>query len=646
VEQGLWEEEVVKRMVEYDEVIKNIGYKNKPEQEEYYKRTINFLKSNEYILMINPGGMGLGKTLATSIAILNSKHNYSNILVATPFSNIKDVWAKEMNKIGLNKDYITWLSRDSICKKNIKKRKDCNDSCEFRCQLEENQEYTQLCDFLLDELIQPMNDYKELYDEHCLLPIIRNGGQIRDIIIGDYFLYLFNTVYKYLVKKSRSNCLLCIDEAHLLKERAESLLSKTLRFRKTLEEIKSECFVNEYRENSLFWNSYDALYNVFKVIKKEMNIENKKNKFNIELELKYNKFKEIYNSFDVKKIKYDFDIFIDELNTISKIHLNDDPIDETDNSYTYKFIKFIRYWEDNSSNETFNTYIEYIIRKDEEILLKIDNIDCSEYLLKNVWKQWKKIILLSGTINVDKTYLESVGIKNLPIKINNKIESYSLRKDILIYGVDVFKNNMRLLTYNNNKNKLNELLKILKGRTLIYCITKNCCSVIEKQLKYFNYKVINIAEKLDESLSSQAEKIKRINEFNNTENSIGLMCIRSGVEGENFTDDEGFSVNNIIIYGFPFINRGLKYRKKKEYYLNKYNNNELVVNNILEYNPVSTRVLQACARAKRSEKDKPIIILWDRCYASKYNILLDDLKGEIIYNFEELKKRCNDANKE
>jgi len=59
----------------------------------------------------------------------------------------------------------------------------------------------------------------------------------------------------------------------------------------------------------------------------------------------------------------------------------------------------------------------------------------------------------------------------------------------------------------------------------------------------------------------------------------------------------------------------------------------------MDYVPTLDKIHQACMRSKRSEKDKPIIILWDNQFGKGergYKFMPQDLRGEFVYEKEQL----------
>ena len=229
---------------EWKEFINGLGIDYREGQDKFNQRTAQFLKSSHKVLL-NPAGMGLGKTLATTKVIKDFIYNYDFFFIANPTSSLKYVWAKDFNKIKL-KDYMIWFAKKEMC---IKKREDpkfdesdCNDDCKYMTELWANKESKQKCEDLLSSIKLPTTPekYYSLNGTiNCLLPICRLGLKKRKVLIGDFFGVLnsrmFNLVTRYNeVDRNKGNAVLIIDEAHLLPQRAKQFLSKQISFDRTI----------------------------------------------------------------------------------------------------------------------------------------------------------------------------------------------------------------------------------------------------------------------------------------------------------------------------------------------------------------------------------------------------------------------------
>ncbi len=82
---------------EFNIYLKTLGYiKAKPNQYEFYARTFDFMKGDKKFL-INPAGMGLGKTIPTTIIINEFLTGYDIVFIANPTTPLKYVWMRNIH---------------------------------------------------------------------------------------------------------------------------------------------------------------------------------------------------------------------------------------------------------------------------------------------------------------------------------------------------------------------------------------------------------------------------------------------------------------------------------------------------------------------------------------------------------------------
>lgn len=634
----------------WDKFIKEKGFAIKENQKEYQKRTENFLLSDNKI-QINPGGMGLGKTKACTFSIRNVYNKFENFYIATPISSIKDEWVKEFNIINLNNKYIVWINKDDVC---IKKRKDlkfntknCNDDCIYRNQLNSNKLYTPKCEALLEALKFPLNINKYYKKEisNCLLPIMRLGLENRRLIIGDYFGFLNKNMYKYLVKKTTQNSCLIIDEAHNLPERALMYLSKQINLTKLTDTWDKDLTMDIVGD--VTWYKLKCSFEVIKKVEKEIINKYKENKKNN----RYN-YVEFYNCYNknINSSCYKLKDLVKKLDEIAKNGFSVKPYISKDDPYFYKFVHFITFWEENYQSSKYKNYFQYYNYKKynkERIILEINNCDPSEFL-SDLFNNWKKIVLLSGTIP-DKEYFKTIlGLdKNkLKLKFEKPLNSYSIKKDVLVYPKDNYSANYRDKSIEKNKDLLNEVLNNLNGRTLLFVLSKQMGKTISNNI--INKKIINFCINNEGENINQKEFERLKGEFNKQDSCIGIINIQGrGTEGNNYTNINGKSVKNIIIYGYPFSRQGNFYEDSIKYWTDKFGGDEKAAKEYVNFRPNASKIYQACMRAKRRKEDNPIIILFGQQFseniARKY--LYDECKGKLIFNskqlIDEIKMRNN-----
>ena len=618
-------------MSEWKEFIKDNGLTYNPNQEKFYDRIKSFI-DGEKDFLINQGGMGLGKTKAVTKTIGNE-----NIFIATPFSIIKNEWSEELNN--QNKSHAVWLSKKDCC---IKKRKDikfpidkCDDSCEYRNHLEENKEYNSECDLISNSLFFPLNVnkyYEKDGCKNCLLPLTRNRMEKEKIIVGDYFGFLIPKMFKYVAKMNQEESILHIDEAHMVIERSKQFLSRQFsmglmirQMEKALDE--EDYFLINFDKKVLFEKYLEA----FKSIKEHLIniIKDKKEKTS---KLNYLDFFIIWkNNTDLV-----FENLINEINLFIKQESKED----VENPKIFERTRdFFKYWEEKARDDDYRGLFQYFNYNEEEIMLKINCSDTGKFLRTNL-SIWKKVHLLSGTIPNKEYYLKMLGIEDLNYSFEEELNSYSIKNRVINFGVGNFTSRIRKNTYKENEVLLKSILKKLSGRTLIYVQAKYNVNDLKEILKEFNPFCFDKNNNYD--LMSVKE------EFNNSKDGLAITYITGKVEGQNFLDEDGNAVENVIIYGYPYMKRGIEFDDYLEHWTKKLNGNIKKAKEYVEFFPVSSIIYQACMRAKRSEKDNPIILLWGKEFSygnPGYKYSYNELKGDIIHESKELLNKIDSLKK-
>ncbi len=635
------------------------GFKDE-KQKEYYERTKSFLELKNKIL-VNPGGMGLGKTWAT-IKALKDMEEWS--FISCPTSPLKNVWSNDFNKSQLNGKYMIWFSKEDCCikkkeNKNFNVQKDCNDDCDYRNKLE-TQGDLEVDGKIFYEEIKPIlpfypSDYYKKDCSRCLLSPSRYGLKNEKYIIGDYFGFLNSKMFdmvvnrKGIINKNKQEGILIIDEAHLLPSRAKDYLSKTISFSNIINQLEKEYQCDFIIKKNI--NLIDSWENTIKTLRniEEYIIKNKKEE---QERFTYDNFIDLYldlfetNSFEpVKELS----------ENLIKLYRKDDnqngnENESNDDPATIRFNRFLNMWYEKQNDITYKTKFQYRNINKGKINFIIDCCDTSSFL-SNLFDNWKKILLNSGTISDIERFNFDTGINKFSDTIYKPIiESYPIKDNILLYSIGNFTSQNRIIEYKNQSQLLNKTLELFEGRTIIYIQNK---SASRELLNIINgdKKIIDFCSKDDGFQTNKQDFEQLEKEFNSSKESIAIMNINGRVEGFNFENIfDGTSVKNIIILGYPFPFKGLSYQDQLQYYTEKIKNPS-TAKKWMNYSLVLDRIHQAVCRSKRSISDKPIIILWDRQFGIKenaYKFMPDDLKGKLIYEesklISEIKEMKNDRN--
>lgn len=624
------------------------NFKDK-KQEEYYKRTKDFLFSDKKIL-VNPGGIGLGKTWATIKALKESPIEFS--FTAVPTAPAKNIWAEEMNNLGLKNKYAIWFSKSSCCIKKIEDSyfnldKECKDDCEYWKNLQKDGEYTLKAEEELYKLENylptfPVKYYLKNGNESCLMPLCRYGLKKRKYLIGDYFGFLNKNMFDAVINsreqlnKIKSNGELIIDEAHLLPERTKDFLSKTINFSKTINKIKEEIQCDYINTNILLRFKWESTLNKLDKINTLVINRSKKNEERYNL----NNFITDYESIEIDKCFTFSEFRIALMNLVKEGYkVNPDGYSNDEELYCFKLHKFLEEWENKIGDPSYKNYFQYKNTTKKDVRFIIDCCDTSKYL-KNIFREWNKVILNSGTIPDREYFNYQTGINSFgnSVQYENLIESYSVRDNVIIYSNGNFTSPQREKTYKEIKDNLNTILDKLNGRTIIYIQSKKDSNKLKEIINNKN-KIIDFCSRDDGFSTSQQDWLILEEEFNQTKESIAIMNINGRVEGFNFLDKEtGDTVDNIIILGYPFPRIGLSYEDQKKYYYSLIKDMN-IVKKWINYTPVLIRIHQAVCRAKRKKNDTPVIILWDNNFGSKklaYTYMPDDLRGNVCWKYKEV----------
>lgn len=639
---------------EWENMCNNLKIDFRENQFQFHKRTKEFLEDNNDI-QINKGGMGLGKTLAITKAIKDKNNNFGHFFISTPISQIKKEWAKELKKN--NQDFAIWYAKSTHSLGKIKdpkfNTKYCNDDNKYHQELEkweknEGKIYTDICQSIGSEIdynnFNIDNFYKK-YPEYCFIPINRYHLETKNILIGDYFGFIFPSMYKKIVKRPTYNSCLIIDEAHMIPNRVSNTLSKSILLERIIEKIKEEIetdyfIVHRIKEYSKLDKGLEILEKIKdKLINKSKEIKDKEGRYT---------FEEFNNDWDFfaseKKLDWNLIDFRESLNQFVQIQKKDDEEDE-DKSSCEKIVDFIDNWKEKYEDENYGEYFQYFNKKDEEIKLEVVCRNPAEYL-NNLWRNWEKIIMLSGTIPDETYFKDMTGLNTFKVSNEDLLQSYNIKDDVIVYPKGNFTSKFRDETYEKNKPLLKDVLKNISGRTIIYVQSKSNSTFIEEQLKD-SFKVYNFSKTEKGFLvdNNMLDKLKK--EFVKEKNAVAITHITGKVEGQNYVDEEGNNISNIIIYGFPHPRRNKHYWDKFNHYKKLFG--EKKARNYVSFFPPNTTIYQAVMRAKRQENHKPIILLWSKEFAEgspghKYSY--DELKGKMIFDSSELinevKKREND----
>lgn len=651
------------------------GYDYYPIQGKFERRMRLFMESDKKII-INQGGMGLGKTISTAHIIGNHLKNYDLVYIATPTSPLKYTWCEELYKCDLKNRVSLWPSKNSVCVfRQIFKQKKfntdlCNDDCVFRRDLNASEEFNTSCNNLSQEYLNMLphatpkeyygkklkqigktndqilnevkaftepkrkikmtlrTDYKKACGISCLYSPSRNClknefNNLQKIIIGDYFGVFNNEMFENVTSRSpqAGDSLLIIDEGHLLSLRSKSYNSRAIYLNRDVAKLRMEIEKNIQKIGNK--DDISSLMIFISILEYyyfgKLNSEEYDKDF---IKINYENWVKIFSNENQNGRKF-LDNIITILIQLDKNMLNNNE-EVSKRSSCNKIKEYLIGLRDNGDDlDYYSTSRKMLYFKQQDIQMKIDCINPSK-TLQEIFNRWKKIIIISGTIIYKNKYLLDLGLSNKPEEyiFHENIKRFGIEKNTFIYPYGNFGGKLRTQTYKQNSNKLSKILRELKGKSILFIQSKKNAKAIRDSINLSDYKIIDFCTHQNEDNEIDAEEFDTLkNEFsrNKSEKVIGIMNIRGRVEGHNFVDEVGnFQLNNVIVYGFPLDSPSdLLIATYKRYHAMGFSKDDSKIYTWLE-TPIS-KIHQAVYRSKRNETSNPVIILWGERFSSSYN---------------------------
>ena len=632
--------------------IKGNLFELRQNQYKFYQNADIFLKDAKKDILLARGGMGLGKTISILLTIIENLDKYDHIFIATPTKRPKKEWCKALTEISEKLDntiqknsYTEMISKGDCCDPRFGKDKsvDCKDDvCEFLKHLKKDKIFSDDCKQIFENLRFPVNT-EDWYTKNgcisCLLAPIRYGLKNTKIAIGDYYFIFnypaFNSLIIQDTHRFKKNSLLIIDEPQNLPKRAEEFYSKELDLTYLLKQLKKKeeiyKLISDENTHIVIFKGTKGLEKLERhLIKKYQKC--KKEKINIlgnQMRYTYKEFKEDFEKVSTINLM-DFYLNLDKASKI----LSKEEYETEDDPQLKRLFNFIRFWKEKYYDEDYGQYFQYSEYKNNNLKLKVSCDDLSN-IIPQCLSDWKKVIMLSGTINPG--FIKTIGLSDDTLMFPDELISYPIKKRILRYPFGKFTYGKLNQTADDNYNIMNEVTETMKGRILIAVKNKELGNIIAKQ---FGYKdVFNLC-----NTKNSNDFDKKIKEFSIRNNGLGILHIRGPVEGQNMKNIDDMSIENIIIYGYPYNMVNFENEDKINNLIKRYGNKQLA-RNLHEYIPLGQLIHQTLMRGKRSTKDNPIFILWDEAFADhrmQYHCLPDDTKGFCVPSKEDLIKKIKE----
>jgi DNA excision repair protein ERCC-2 len=263
---------------------------------------------------------------------------------------------------------------------------------------------------------------------------------------------------------------------------------------------------------------------------------------------------------------------------------------------------------------------------DGKIHLNIWDMRSSE-ILSNVWKKFRRVIFMSGTLSPIEAFAETIGVKNYkPISVPSPYDetnaSVYIVKDLTTRGEELSQEMARKYV-----EAIGRVLERVKGNTAVFTASYRIqLKLLEAGLRETSqqkgYQVF--VEKRDMSGQEAGEVLQEFKKL--AEEGKGLLVAPMGGRFAEGIDLPGKELVCVFLAGIPFEKPTVKTNLYISYYEELYGEGK---GRLYAYiYPALRKASQAIGRALRSPRDQAVIILGDHRY-NNYLPLLPDYVREL-----------------
>jgi DNA excision repair protein ERCC-2 len=269
---------------------------------------------------------------------------------------------------------------------------------------------------------------------------------------------------------------------------------------------------------------------------------------------------------------------------------------------------------------------------DGKIHLNIWDMRSSE-ILSNVWKKFRRVIFMSGTLSPIEAFAETIGVKNYkPISVPSPYDetnaSVYIVKDLTTRGEELSQEMARKYV-----EAIGKVLERVKGNTAVFTASYRIqLKLLEAGLRETSqqkgYQVF--VEKRDMSGQEAGEVLQEFKKL--ADEGKGLLVAPMGGRFAEGIDLPGKELVCVFLAGIPFEKPTVKTNLYISYYEELYGEGK---GRLYAYiYPALRKASQAIGRALRSPRDQAVIILGDHRYNNYLSLLPDyvrELRQEISH---------------
>jgi DNA excision repair protein ERCC-2 len=263
---------------------------------------------------------------------------------------------------------------------------------------------------------------------------------------------------------------------------------------------------------------------------------------------------------------------------------------------------------------------------DGKIHLNIWDMRSSE-ILSNVWKKFRRVIFMSGTLSPIEAFAETIGVKNYkPISVPSPYDetnaSVYIVKDLTTRGEELSQEMARKYV-----EAIGKVLERVKGNTAVFTASYRIqLKLLEAGLRETSqqkgYQVF--VEKRDMSGQEAGEVLQEFKKL--ADEGKGLLVAPMGGRFAEGIDLPGKELVCVFLAGIPFEKPTVKTNLYISYYEELYGEGK---GRLYAYiYPALRKASQAIGRSLRSPRDQAVIILGDHRY-NNYLPLLPDYVREL-----------------
>lgn len=548
-----------------------------------YKTLLN----KDIIYAIAP--TGVGKTIATIFSSLKAiNQNYQKLFYLTAKNMGKKVALKTVELLmdkGLISKTIEITAKDQICFQAVR---DCDpEKCPYSKGYY-NRIYKAVQDLYENEDLLSKEVISKYALKHnvCPFEFSLDASYYADIIICDYN-YAFcplTHLIRYFDDETKYAPILLVDEAHNLVSRSRDMYSGYIT------KIKILTLAKFAKENN--WNIAAELKEVLKII---------------------NQYEEKLNQVNYQVIDFDdyFVIAINKLYNKIESYLEDNKAINNKNDIIKIILELYRF---NKSADFFEEDFVYTIEKtDIDIIITINCLDASKYILKTLKERTVGSIFFSATLYPIDYY------KNLLTQ--NEGQFVQIPSPFDPYNLNLINVNDVSTRYKDRPNSIDKIIDVINilgsskvGNYIVFFPSYKYLSMVNDELKNCNFTFDYIIQKRDFTIKEREEVI---NLFNNNDKTQIALFVMGGMFAEGI-DYLGDMLSGVIIVGTGLPMYGGYNNVIKSHFDNKFNNG---FDYAYTY-PGFNKVIQAVGRVIRTETDRGIAILIDdRFVTNKYQRL-------------------------